>query len=138
MNLTAQPLLTIHPCVGTTVTEIIHLAATLFRRCDSLGEIGGRLETRIAHTERHEDICPRELIQGHAANAMNNFTKRDVIDIAVDETRSRRISQRLAIQALHRLVVTRPTFAQIEVWSETRNMGQQLLDGDRVTASAFH
>ena len=69
---------------------------------------------------------------------MHHFAERDVIDIAVNEARSRRSSQRFAIKMLNRFVVTSPTLAQIEIGREAADMRHQLFDRNRVTAFAFH
>src|SRR5262249_28594621 len=63
VNLTAQPLFTLLAGVGTTVAEIIHLAAPFFRRRNPRFQDLGRLEARIPHAERHENVLSRELIQ---------------------------------------------------------------------------
>ena len=74
------------------------------------------------HSERRENILTHKFVKHYPANTMHDFTKRNEINITVDETRSRLIPQSLAIQALHRFVVTAPTVAQIEVGREARHM----------------
>ena len=69
---------------------------------------------------------------------MHNFAQRDVVDVAVNETRSGRAAQRLAIQTLDRLVIAGPPIAQIEIGSKARHVGKQLFDRDRVAPFTFH
>src|SRR6476619_1048821 len=102
MDLTAQPLLTFRPGVSATVAEVIHLPASLFCRRDARPQFRIRTKTGIAHAQWREDVSPREFVQHHSAHAMHDFTKRDVVDVAVDETRARSIAQRLAIQTFDR------------------------------------
>ena len=68
---------------------------------------------------------------------MYNFAQGNVIDVAVNEARSRRSSQSLAIKMLDGFVVTAPTLAQIEVGSEAARVREQIFDGDRIASFAL-
>ena len=69
---------------------------------------------------------------------MDHLAERDIVNVAVDEARPRRVPQRLAIETLDRFVIPGPTITQIEIRSEAAHVRHQLFDGDRVPAFAFH
>ena len=71
----------------------------------------GGTKPGITHPQRHKDISPRKLVERQTADAMHNFTQRDVIDVAVNEFRAGRISQRFRYQSLDRLVISRPAIS---------------------------
>src|SRR5438105_2280810 len=98
MHLASQPLLTLSSRVRAAVAEVIHLTAAFFRRRNSRTQRRTWIEARVAHTQRQKNISARELIQHQSADTMHHFTQRDVVDIAVNEARSRRSSQRFAIK----------------------------------------
>src|SRR5216683_3198806 len=136
--LAAQPLLTLCPDVHAGVAEIIHLASSFLSWRDARFESGIGTKAGIAHAQRRKNILARELVKHLAADTMHDFTESNVVDIAINKARARLTAQRLAIQTLHRFIVTSPTIAQIKIRSKAGHVSQQLLDRDRVAAVAFH
>ena len=69
---------------------------------------------------------------------MHYFAERDVVDVAVHETRAWLRAQRLAIQTLDRLLVTYPALSQIEIGGKAGRVRQQVFDRDCISPSLFH
>ena len=92
----------------------------------------------VAHAQGRVNILARKLVKHQPTHSMHNFTKRYVIDVAINEPRARLISQRLAIQPLHRFVVSTPSFPQIEIRSEASHVRQQVFDRDCIPPPTFH
>src|SRR6266545_1694526 len=115
VNLAPQPFIRVSLRPLRFVPEITQLAAALFRRRNASAQFRLRAKTRVAHSQRDKDISERKLVECKAASAVNNFTKRDVVDIAINEFGSRRIPQRLANESLDRFVITSPAILQIKV-----------------------
>src|SRR5437660_6991881 len=138
MDLPAQPLLSFGPGIRARVTEIIHLTATLFRRCNSRFQLRVGTKASVTHTERRKNISARELVEHQSAHAMHDFAERDVVDVAVNEARAWLRAQRLAVQTLHRFVVSTPSFPKIEIRSKASHVRQQVFDRDCIPPSALH
>src|SRR3989442_9666463 len=69
---------------------------------------------------------------------MHYFAERDVVDVAVHETRAWLRAQRLAIQTLDRFLVTYPALSQIEIRGKAGSVRQQVFDRDCISPSLFH
>src|SRR5437660_2961768 len=138
VDLTAQPLLAFHAGVRSSITEIIHLGAPSFSWRHAQYQFGIRTKPGVAHAQRRKNTLARKLIKRLAADAMYDFAERDVVDVTVNETRAGLITQRLAIESLHRLIVSAPSLFQIEVRSKARSVREQLFDRYRISAFAFH
>src|SRR5262245_33319868 len=100
MNLTSQPLFTFGANIRGGVSKVTQLTATALGRRDARFKRRLRSKRRIAHSQRRKNIFPGKLIQRHSTRAPHYFTQRNVIDVAVNETRARRIAQRLADEPL--------------------------------------
>ena len=78
----------------------------------------------ILGSDHPQGVNPAPDESNVAPNAVHDFTERDVINVAVDEPRAWLTMQRLAIEALHRFIVSGPTLAQIEIGSKARHVRQ--------------
>src|SRR5688572_30803018 len=89
------------------------------------------------HQQRSEDVAPRKLVKRHAARSMNNLTKCDVTNIAVNEASAGLIAQWLRNQSLDGLVIASPTFLQIKVRSIPGTVCQEQFDSDSLASFAL-
>jgi hypothetical protein len=69
---------------------------------------------------------------------MHYFTKRNVVDIAVNKLCARGITQRFSYKSANRLVVTTPAFAQIKIRRVAGSMRQQQVDCDAISSTVFN
>src|SRR5439155_14164741 len=138
VDLPPQPLLSFGSGVRASVAEIIHLTATLFRGRDSCFQPRVGTKASVTHTERRKNISARELVEHQSAHAMHDLAERYVVDVAVNEARAWLRAQRLAVQTLHRFVVSTPSFPQIEIRSEASHVRQQVFDRDCIPPPTFH
>src|SRR6185369_10936254 len=116
---------------------ITQLSASFFSRRDSGFQRYVRTKAGIRHSQWSKDIFLRKLIERHTTGASNNFTQRDETKIAVSETCTWRVTQRLVDQSLNCFVVTGPTVSQIEVGRIAADVSQQLLDRDALPSLTF-
>src|SRR6185437_14083851 len=96
-----------------------------------------RAKAGVAHVEWSKNVLLRKLIERHAADARDDFTEHDESDVAVREARAGRISKWFLDETLDGFVVAGPAFAQIKVRRVTRDVRQELFDGDSVSSLTF-
>src|SRR5688572_12399082 len=89
MNFATEPLLGIRICVLWAVTEISPLRAPLLGRSNTCSQCGIGTKARVPHSEGHEDVSARKLIQWQAADATHNLSQRDVANVAINESGTR-------------------------------------------------
>ena len=123
---------TAHP-TGSRIMDYAaqHLALlVVLRRSDTRRPGGGRQEARVIHAQWRKNLCVRVFVQCFSGDLFDQEAKSLKIDVAVQEARAGRIDwPRLhghgecGISAL-------PRGIQIQIRSETGEMGQQLADSD--------
>ena len=99
--------------------------------------VGGRIEGRVLHPQRLEDLLAREPVERQTADATDDVAEQEEVDVAVDEPLPRLRRGNLVDGERDRRLVSRPHLSQIDVGPQARDMGQKMTDGDVTFAVAF-
>ena len=102
---------------------------------DARHQRGRRLEHRVLHTERLEDVLARVIRDHLAAQAVHELAQQDEIDVAVDEPRARGSGGRIGVGQLDAVLVAGPRNLERHVRLQAREVRHQVADGDVAVAA---
>ena len=117
-----------HRHVGTLAGPAVGCAP--LRGRDARLQRGWRIEHRLGHPERREDVFVREPVERLPADSLDDLAEQEEIDVAVDESRARRGGRNLLHRELDGGVAADPLIGEVHIGPQARHVGQQVANRD--------
>src|SRR5688572_4087565 len=107
--------------------------ASLGRRT-AVDQRRSRLERRLVHSQGEENALARKAVERHRADPLDDISQKEEVDVAVENAVIWGKQRHFLYGAGDCRGVPFPLVTQIEVWSESGRMREQLPDGDVLLA----